>query len=78
LTHDINGFTQILESMRVTFTAVAAIQKTETAHIANLWENVAKSVKDGKMALGQLFSLIQDIDDENGFLEAYKKQLRLD
>ena len=78
LTHDVDGFTQVLESMRVTFTAVAAIQKTETGHIADLWENVARSVKDGKMVLGQLLSLLQDIDDENGFLEAYKKQLKLD
>ena len=39
LTHEVDSFTQALESMRVTLAAVAATRETETGHIANLWEN---------------------------------------
>lgn len=76
LTHDVDGLKRVLDSMRATFETITALHGT--GHIASLWENVARSIEDGKTVLSQLVSVLQGIDEERSLLDAYRKQLRLD
>jgi uncharacterized protein YoxC len=75
LENDVSGLTRVLESMRDAFGRITA--EHGTGHIANLWDNVAKSIEDGKRILGELAALIQDISKESKFLDDHRKQLRL-
>ena len=75
LTADVESLTRVLESMRHVFEGITA--EHGTGHIATLWDNVARSIEDGTDVLRRLNSLVQDISVETKFLDAQRKQLRL-
>src|ERR1700761_4211903 len=65
LSNDVDGFTGVLESMRDTFEAITA--EHGTGHIATLWDNVARSIGEGKKALSQLEVLVIEINKDTKF-----------
>ena len=75
LANNVDSLKVVLESMRDTFESITALDGS--GHIATLWNNVARSIEDSKGVLGQLESLVQDINRETSFLDEYRKQLRL-
>ena len=76
LANHVDSLKIVLESMRDTFESLTALHGS--GHIATLWDNVARSIEDGKRVLGQLESVIQEINIETSLLDEYRKQLRLD
>jgi small GTP-binding protein len=76
LANNVDSLRIVLESMRDTFEGITALHGS--GHIASLWDNVARSIEDGKRVLGQMESVVQEINRETSLLDEYRKQLRLD
>ena len=62
LENDVNGLARVLETMRSTFEGLTA--ENGTGHIGDLWDNVAKSIDDGKRIIRQLAALIEEVNTE--------------
>ena len=48
-----------------------------TGHIGTLWDDVARSIEDGKDVLAQLQALVRKVSKDTKFLDEHRKQLRL-
>ena len=61
--------------MRETFESITA--EHGTGNVASHWTNIAQSIEDGKRIFGQLETEIRDINRTSTFLDAPRKQRRL-
>ncbi|KAK3050462.1 hypothetical protein LTR09_008373 [Extremus antarcticus] len=77
LEKDIDSLNRVLESMRQTFEHITAEQSGGTGHVGSLWDNVARAIQDSKAVLGELQTLIGEINKDGSFLDEHRKQLRL-
>ena len=75
LSNGVAGLQRVLLSMRDAFEHITAEQGT--GHVASLWNNVARAVVEGKDILGQLNSLLKEVDRDSKHLNDHRKQLRL-
>lgn len=76
--NDVDGFQQVLQSMKETFDLAdikANIQTT--GHVGSHWKNLARSLSDSESTLDQLRSLLKSVSKSTSFLDAPRKQLRL-
>lgn len=75
LEEDVNTLAGILVSMRDTFESIMA--EHGTGDLAAHWRNVAKSIDDGNGIIRELRDELHDVNKTTAFLDAARKQLRL-
>ncbi|KAF2001885.1 hypothetical protein P154DRAFT_574562 [Amniculicola lignicola CBS 123094] len=78
LLNDVEGFQQVMVSMRETFSRdeiKATLQVT--GHVGNHWRNLARSLNDGTGTLQELHTLLSGVNKTTSFLDGPRKQLRL-
>ncbi|KAJ4335350.1 hypothetical protein N0V95_008925 [Ascochyta clinopodiicola] len=76
--NDVDGFQQVLESMKETFAQEDIQAEVQTTgHVGSHWKNLARSLSDGEGTLDQLRSLLTTVSKSTSFLDATRKQLRL-
>jgi hypothetical protein len=75
--NDVDGFQQVLESMKETFDQkdIRGDLRT-TGHVGSHWNNLSRSLSDGENTLEQLRSLIVSVSRSAKFLDAPRKHLR--
>ncbi|KAF2262693.1 hypothetical protein CC78DRAFT_569557 [Lojkania enalia] len=77
LIHDVEGFQQVLESMKETFEqddVKANLQMT--GHVGSHWKNLARSLNDGQGTLEKLLAVLEGVNRTTKFLDGPRKQLR--
>jgi hypothetical protein len=76
--NDVDGFQQVLQSMKETFAQEDLRADVQTTgHVGSHWKNLARSLSDGESTLDQLRSLLTSVSKSTSFLDAPRKQLRL-
>ena len=75
LENDVDALANVLGSMRQTFESITAA--TGTGDLATHWKNVAKAIDDGNGIIRELGDELQDINKTTNFLDAARKQLRM-
>lgn len=77
LINDVDGFQQVLESMKETFEQDDIKSNLQaTGHVGSHWKNLARSLKDGANTLGQLHTLLEGINKTTKILDGPRKQIR--
>jgi uncharacterized protein YoxC len=77
LLSDVDGFQQVLESMKETFERDDVRPNLQTTgHVGSHWKNLARSLDDGASTLQQLHALLDGINKTTSILDAPRKQLR--
>jgi hypothetical protein len=77
LLSDVDGFQQVLESMKETFERDDVKPNLQTTgHVGSHWKNLARSLDDGASTLQQLHALLDSINKTTSILDAPRKQLR--
>lgn len=77
LLKDVDSFNSVLESMRDAFEHATAEQSSETGYVASLWNSIAQAIEDSRERCGQFQELMKIINKDASFLDAHRKQLRL-
>lgn len=77
LLNDVDGFQQVLESMKETFERDDIKPNLAvTGHVGSHWKNLGRSLEDGENTLRQLQSLLDGINKKTSILDAPRRQLR--
>lgn len=77
LLQDVEGFQQVLESMKETFEQEDIKANLQaTGHVGNHWKNLARSLRDGEGTLQQVHGLLDAVNKTTSFLDGPRKQLR--
>ncbi|KAK4555584.1 hypothetical protein LTR86_007337 [Recurvomyces mirabilis] len=75
LIQDVEGLETVLKSMRETFENITAVYGT--GHIGSHWQNIAQALIRGIALVEQLRDEFKKIDKRTAFLDAPRKQFRL-
>ncbi|KAK4958854.1 hypothetical protein LTR10_003651 [Elasticomyces elasticus] len=75
LIQDVEGLEGVLKSMRETFEGITAIYGT--GHVGSHWQNIARALERGIALVEQLRDEFKKIDKRTTFLDAPRKQFRL-
>lgn len=73
---DVKAMRHVLQSMEDTFEAMDG-EKPQTGHIGAHWDNLSRSLDDGKNSLIRLENLLRDTNRDVPVLDAPRRQARL-
>jgi hypothetical protein len=77
LLNDVDGFQQVLTSMKETFDQEDIKSNLGvTGHAGSHWKNLARSLGDGAGTLRQLQTLLDGVNKTTSFLDGPRKQIR--
>lgn len=78
LLSDVEGLENVLESMSNTFNQpLNQPAANATGHIGNHWKNMAKSLDNARVTLGELQELLEGVNKQTAILDFSRKHLRL-
>jgi len=75
---DVESLKQTLEAVRETLEQTDGDSHTQqTGHLGSHWRNIQQALESGEMTLLKLETVLQQVNKEVSFLNAPRKQLRL-
>jgi hypothetical protein len=75
---DVESFKQTLEAVRETLEQTDGDSYAQqTGHLGSHWRNIQQALESGEMTLLKLETVLQKVNKEVSFLNASRKQLRL-
>jgi DNA repair exonuclease SbcCD ATPase subunit len=73
---DVKALRHVLQSMEDTFEAMDS-DEPQTGHIGMHWDNLSRSLNDGKESLDRLENLLRDANKDVAIFDTLRRQARL-